>query len=129
MPIDYRVEKDRRLVVAEGRGLVTADELIQYQQDAWSRPDVAGYDELVDMTGVEGFLEPTRDSLRGIADLAARMDTPGTTTRLAIVAPQDLAFGLGRMYEAYRGLHERSTKQVAVFRSLEEAVRWLASDR
>jgi hypothetical protein len=26
-------------------------------------------------------------------------------------------------------LHERSTKQVAVFRSLEEAVRWLASDR
>jgi hypothetical protein len=29
------------------------------------------------------------------------------------------------MYEAYRGLNEQSTKQVGVFRSLEEALAFL----
>lgn len=125
MPIDYRIEHEHRLVEARGRGLVSAEDLLRYQQDAWSHAEVAGYDELVDMTGAEGFVEPTGDNLRHIADLAARMDPQGTKARLAIVAPQDLAFGLGRMYEAYRGLHARSTKQVAVFRSRDEAARWL----
>jgi hypothetical protein len=125
MPITYRIDHDRHLVVAEGHGLVSADDLLRYQREAWSRSDVAGYDELVDMTDAGEFRDPARDSLRSLADLAARMDTQGATTRLAIVAPHDLAFGLGRMYEAYRGLQERSTKQVTVFRDREGAVRWL----
>lgn len=46
--------------------------------------------------------------------------------RAAIVAPQDLAFGLGRMYDTYRELSGRSTRQVAVFGSMAEALQWLA---
>jgi len=45
------------------------------------------------------------------------------------VAPADLVFGLGRMYETYRGLNERSTKEVAVFRTRPEALDWLAEAR
>jgi hypothetical protein len=60
-----------------------------------------------------------------LADLAATMDTLSPGGRFAIVAPGSLAFGLGRMYEAFRETHPRSTKQVAVFRSLSEAWAWL----
>jgi hypothetical protein len=88
---------------------------------------VAGYDELVDMSRVEHFAEPSSESVRRLAELSARMDPPAASARFAIVAPQDVAFGLGRMYETYRALNQRSTKQVAVFRDRAAATRWLGS--
>ena len=53
MPIVHRIDHERRLVVAEGRGIVTDQDVFGYQRDVWSRPEVAGYDELVDMSEVE----------------------------------------------------------------------------
>jgi hypothetical protein len=124
MPIDYRVESDRRRVMAEGRGTVTAEEIFGYQREVWSRGDVAGFDELVDMSAVERVAEPSSDGMRGLAEMSARTDPPGET-RFAIVAPQDSLFGLGRMYEAFRELNPRSTRLVSVFRDRESALRWL----
>jgi hypothetical protein len=34
MPIDHRVDHVRRLVLAEGRGAVTADDIFAYQREA-----------------------------------------------------------------------------------------------
>jgi hypothetical protein len=42
-------------------------------------------------------------------------------SKLAIVAPEDLAFGLGRVYEAYREGNDQSSKRVGVFRTWAEA--------
>jgi len=56
---------------------------------------------------------------------SAEMDKPGSSLRLAIVAPGDFAFGLGRMYSAYREMNAQSTKQVAVLRALPRALGWL----
>jgi hypothetical protein len=53
------------------------------------------------------------------------MDDPKASTRLAIVAPEDLYFALGRMYQAYRELNSSSTRKVEVFRNRESALRWL----
>jgi hypothetical protein len=44
---------------------------------------------------------------------------------MAIVAPEDFAFGLGRMYEAYRGFEPAGKKEVGVFRTLREALEFL----
>jgi hypothetical protein len=52
MPIGYRVDHNRRLVAARAHGILVAEDLFGYQREAWSRPDVAGYDELVDMRAV-----------------------------------------------------------------------------
>ena len=76
MPIDYRIEHDRRLVVAEGHGTVWADDILRYQREVWTRADVAAYDEIVDMSGVERNVEPSSDSMRSLADLSAQMDPP-----------------------------------------------------
>jgi hypothetical protein len=66
---------------------------------------------------------PSADRIRQLARLSAGMDA-AMTSKLAIVAPGDFEFGLGRMYEAFREL-QSGTKQVNVFRSLEEALAWL----
>jgi hypothetical protein len=124
MAIEHRIDHARRLVLARVRGTLTDEEIFAYQHEVWSRPDVAGYDELVDMGDVEHIALPSAERVRQLASLSTDMDTP-TTGKLAIVAPKDFEFGLGRMYQAYREMESRGTKQVRVFRSMELALEWL----
>jgi hypothetical protein len=128
MPIEYTVDHARRLVTAIGRGTLSRDDIFNYQQEVWSRPDVGGYDELMDMTHVEQIDLRSVDRLKRLAELSASMDPAAVQSRFAIVAPEDYAFGLGRMYESYRRLEGRGTKRVGVFRSMAEAQAFLESD-
>jgi hypothetical protein len=128
MKIKYQIDHEQRLVLARARGILTEDDITDYQREAWSRDDVVGYDELLDLTEVEQVKLTSTDSIEEFARLAISMDVQ-TTTRFAIVADQDLLFGLGRMYETYRNLDRQSTKQAGVFRSREEALTWLDAGR
>ena len=129
MPIEYEVDHKRRLVIAKGRGVLTNRDVFEYQRGVWSRPEVASYDELVDMTAVERIDLPSIESVRELAQTSAAMDKDNPPSRLAIVAPKDFAFALGRLYETHRDLDERSRKTVNVFRRAGEALAWLGSDR
>jgi len=128
MPITYRVYHDLRLVAAAGQGILTDADVFAYQQEVWSRPDVAGYDELVDMTRVTQIALPSAQRVRDLAKVAAKMDDTGSKTHFAIVATEDVAFGLGRMFQSYRELDPKSTKEVGVFRTMEEALAFLRID-
>jgi hypothetical protein len=128
MPIEYTLDHARRLVSAIGRGTLTSDDIFNYQQEVWSRPDVGGYDELMDMTHVDQIDLRSVDRLKRLAELSASMDPAAVQSRFAIVAPGDYAFGLGRMYESYRRLEGRGTKRVGVFRSMAEAQAFLESE-
>ncbi|HKA36523.1 MAG TPA: hypothetical protein VKH43_06850 [Thermoanaerobaculia bacterium] len=125
MPIDFEIDHKHRLVTARGLGTLTHEDVLGYQMGVWGRTDVAGYDELVDMSGVEEIALISMDAVPRLASLSARMDPPDGKSRLAIVAPSDFAFALGRRYETFRGLDPRSTKEVRVFRSLAEALAFL----
>jgi hypothetical protein len=111
--------------MAKGYGTLTHEDIFGYQRDVWSIPELAGYDELVDMSHVEHIALPSTERIRELARLSAGMDACSLASRFAIVAPTDLAFGLGRMYATYRSLDDRSTKQVGVFRSQEAALAFL----
>ena len=124
MPIEYQIDHSHRVVFAKGVGALTGEDLFAYQREVWSRPDVAGYNELADMSEVQDIVQPTSERIRKLADLSASMDI-STPSKFAIVAPPALPFGLGRMYEMYRELNEHSTKEVRVFRTREEALEWL----
>ena len=52
----------------------------------------------------------------------------GPVFGLAVVASENTAFGLGRMFQAYRELDRRSTKEVGIFRTMEEALAFLSLD-
>jgi hypothetical protein len=125
MPIVYRIDHDHRLVLVRGHGSLTDDAVFGYQRSVWSRQDVAGYSELVDVTEVTEIKLPSVQRLRDLASLAASMDDQSSSSRLGIVAPDDEAFGLGRMFQAYRGLEKGPTKEVGVFRTLAEAFAFL----
>jgi hypothetical protein len=125
MPIEFTVDHARRLVTATARGMLTGQDVFGYQRTVWSRADVQGYNELLDMRAVQGINLPSVDNMRALAQLSASMDIPATSSKFAIVAISDEAFGLSRMYETYRQLEGKSTKQVAVFRTLTEAYAYL----
>ena len=111
--------------MARGHGTLTDQDVFAYQTDVWSRADVAGYDELVDMTQVEDIALPSTERVRALASFSADMDVPSKTSRFAIVAPTEFAFGLGRLYEILGSHDDRRTKEVRVFRSLDEAKAFL----
>jgi hypothetical protein len=129
MPLEHRIDHRLRVVFTRATGTLTDDEVFTYQQDVWSRPEVAGYDELIDMSDVEHVAVPSPDRIVRLASVSAGMDVTEPVTRLAIVAPHDFEFGLGRMYGAHRDMDSRSTKRVGVFRTRPEALAWLGLDR
>lgn len=131
MPIEYSIDPSRRLVAARGLGVLTSEDVFGYQREVWSRPDVVGYDELMDMAEVTrvDVPDPPGDGFRALAGESAASDAPAKPTKFAIVAAENFAFGLARMYQAYRELEPRSTKEVKVFRTMSEALAFLGIER
>jgi hypothetical protein len=129
LPLEHRIDHRLRIVMTRAIGTLTDDEVFAYQHGVWSQPEVAGYDELIDMSDVEHVEVPSPDRIVRLASVSAGMDAPVPATRLAIVASRDFEFGLGRMYGAHREMDTRSTKRVAVFRTRPEALAWLGLDR
>jgi hypothetical protein len=125
MPLEYRIDQERRVVFVTATGLLADEEVFGYQREVWSRSDVAGFDEVIDMGAVEDLVGSSGDRVKALADLASTMDVPGASSRLAIVAPQDFAYGLARMFETYRSMSQRGSKVVSVFRSMQAALDWL----
>ena len=125
MPIEYTIDHDRRVIIAKGKGAFTSEDMFRYQQEAWSQPGVAGYNELVDMTDVTEIVDPSVEDIRRLVEVSASMDPPDGHARFAIAAPNKLMFGLGRMYEAYRELQPQSMKVVRVFKTVREAMDFL----
>ena len=103
MAIECQIDHDRRMVFARGLGTLTDQDFFGYQREVWSRADVAGYDELMDMSDVTEIALPSCERVRNLATLSATTDDRRSNSKFAIIAPNDLAFRLGRMYQAYRG--------------------------
>jgi len=125
MPIDYEIDRRRRVVRATPRGTLTHQDMIEYQKTVWSRPSLRNYDELIDMSDVAGIEFESPQDVMQLAELSAGMDDPRRRTKLAIVASDKLHHALGRMYRAYRDQSPGANRQVEVFRSAEEALQWL----
>ena len=128
MPLRYQIDDEHRLVLTRGFGVLTDQEVFEYKQSVWSQPRVAGYDELVDVTDVERIDIPSAERLRELARLSAAMDVL-PPSRVAIVTTDLVSFEIARMYEVFRKLDKRSTRDVSVFRKEEEAIEWLKAPR
>jgi hypothetical protein len=127
MPIEYRIDHENRIVIARGLGVLTDADVFGYQHEVWSRPDVEGFNELIDMDAVERIDLPSTDRVAALAMKSAHMDSRFYPSKFAIVASQDVSFALGRMYQAYREMDPRSTKLVEVFRSMDQALNWVSA--
>jgi len=115
------------MVVATPQGLLSDADMFEYQRTVWSQAELKGYNELFDVTGVTQLESVTEERVADLADLAASMDPADLPSKLAILATNDLHFGLARMYERRREMAKQSNKVVHVFRVREEAMEWLAN--
>jgi hypothetical protein len=66
--------------------------------------------------------------MKALAELAAGMDDPLAKSKFAIIAREGLHYGLARMYEAYRSMQSKNTRTLAIFRTREDALRWLSGE-
>ena len=120
MAYEYSVDADRKLVLVRMSGVLTRDEM--FACTATLRDDsrlTSDFSELVDLrelTSVEAVrLEDVRTMASGSLSPAARR---------AIVAPDNAAFGLSRMFESLRGV-KGASDETGVFRTMREAEVWL----
>jgi hypothetical protein len=126
MPITYRVDHEAKVVLAEGTGTVTDDDVFGYQREVWSRSDVRGYNELVDVSAVKHVKLPSAQRVRDLAEVSAEMEAQaGAAKRFAIVATSPIVYGLSRMFQTYREMDKRNKTQVKVFRNRQEALAFL----
>ncbi len=82
-----------------------------------------GTKELVDLSGVED-VEASSQSLRSIVFYDITHNEKFRGHRTAIFAPEDLPFGMSRIYVALSEVSE-APPEVRVFRTIEEAREWL----
>lgn len=121
MSFEYHIDFGRRIVFARGVGQIRPEDVFGYQQNVWTRAEVKGFNEMVDMSGATRIEDPTPANMQKLAEASVLNDPEQGYTKFAIVAPQDITYGLGRMYEVYRGMAQNSKKHVHVFRTADEA--------
>lgn len=120
LPLHYKIDPDCRLVRARAWGVLTNDDLRDYYPrliaDARFHPD---YRQLTSLDEVTAFTVDTC-----VLAEAAGWSIYDVGTRRAIVAREDVAFGLARMFSVYA---ERVGQNVRAFRDAAVALEWIDS--
>lgn len=123
MPIEHRVDAEANLLVVVASGPVADEDLLKYARRIAEDVSIsAGHDELIDLRGVEAGGEVTSPTLRRVASMFSAIDRTPERSRVALVANSDVAYGLSRMYQAFRS---ESPLDLRVFREMPEAREWL----
>jgi hypothetical protein len=119
MPAFYKIDKERKLVLSTGSGLVTKEEVFAHQDQMLNDPDFdPSFSQLAD------FRRLTNTDIN-MADLRtiAQKDVFSVHSRRAIIAKGDIAFGFAKIFELYRRL--AGAHGIRVFRTKYEALDWL----
>jgi len=122
MPVEIQYTKDNGVLV-KGYGKVTSAEVLEANEKIYENEDkirVIRY-QLWDFTEIDEVLGASRDiEMIAEQDKQAGKINPGMI--IAVVSSKDVAYGFSRMWEA---LVDDSAIEKAVFRSLNEAWRWI----
>ena len=120
MPFTYSVDLEQRLVLVRMSGALTRDEMFACTNSLRNDPRVTSeFSELVDLRGLTSVEAVRAEDVRAMAS-----GSLSPAARRAIVAPDNAAFGLSRMFESLRGA-KGAPDQTVVFRTMQEADVWL----
>lgn len=123
MPITYHLKPDERLVILVHTGIVTDDEFMSFYKALFEGTQFdESFNLLVDLRQAESSVRSAA-TLDEFANFIRRQY--GSTTerpKVAVVAPEDISFGLARMYEVFSG---DVSWEFEVFRTADTALAWL----
>ena len=124
MSIRFEIDPTGGWVYSYWTGEVTDEEIVERYVDFLGDVELAStVHELSDVSDADLRLV-TVDGIAELAELteAAYIDAGVNSYKTAVYSPNDLPFGLARVYEAHTA---NSPESVQVFRDRQEALRWL----
>lgn len=131
MPANHNIDTKAQLIITTWEGEACDIEFIEaikiYQKDIQNHPDYIEYNEVVNLSEVTGFKLST-EGIKNISQLATKTDHGVIKRKLAIIVSSTFAFGLARMYEAYRSFSKNSNKEIRVFKTEKDAYEWLQNN-
>jgi hypothetical protein len=115
----YKIDKERRLVMSTGTGVLTLADLLAHQEKLLADTDFSpDFSQLWDLTHVTEVELTSKDVHR-----LAQRSIFSPDSRRAILASRDLVFGLARTFEIYRDI--LGENGIRVFRNLDDALEWV----
>lgn len=122
MPVEYFVDEVKDLLVTTVSGVVTNDDTVAYMEQLVGDPLYrSGMDGLVFTDAIERF-EVTATAIEIATRIAVDAEQRFSGSRWAVIASQDLVFGMTRMFELSR---DPESYEVRVFRESGPAIEWL----
>ena len=122
MPLRIRVDVDAGFLRAEGSGLLSLRDLQEALAAIVEHPDFApGMPQLCDLSDVEN-VDVTYGDLKAVVEWAMGRAERFGRSKVAVVASEPVVFGVTRMYSV---LAQELPTEIRVFRTREDAMRWL----
>jgi len=119
MPSSYVIDKERKLVITTAWGDCNAEDVLEFRKQVLRDSDFdPSFSQLADFTGVTK-VDVSPDEVR----MLATKSPFSTQSRRALVADNQVIFGLSKMFGILRNL--RGEKLIRVFRTRSEALDWL----
>ena len=122
MPITYSIDHERGVVLTTASGVLTDDELLHHKRKMTSdpnfKPGLVGLSDIREIAELAVTTEGIRSLVKQDALDAERLKG----FKLAIVASDDVVFGMARMYQT---MTQDNVFNVRIFRDLDEAKKWL----
>ena len=115
-------DSKRNLTIYTCRGQISVDEIKKkvksFYEDAPSQNVIWDFTE-ADLSSI------TADEIRALASGVKKLAHSREGGKTAIVAPEDISYGFGRMYQIFAEIYAQIA-DIQVFRSRSEAERWLS---
>lgn len=129
MPFVVDIDQASALVVSTWRGSVASADLTAYIAEVWTDPRVRGFCELIDFRAVER-VDVTSDAIHQLAVYSRSVDAPDLPVGSAVVAADQLIYGLSRMFASVRALEPgEDLREYRIFADPDAARLWLAGFR
>jgi hypothetical protein len=122
MSITFHFRPNERLVIAVHVGAAPDDEFLASYKGLYdhARFDIS-FSQLIDLRQADSSARSSA-ALASLADFVRGRLKGTTPPKVAVIAPQDLSFGLARMYEVFT---DAVPWDFVVFRAADAALAWL----
>jgi hypothetical protein len=115
----YKIDKERKLVLSSGTGVLTKEDILGHMDRLSKDPDFdPNFSQVSDFTQIT-VLEIGPEDVRQLA----QRNVFSPRSRRAFIVKDDLQFGLARMFEIHRDLSGETG--IRVFRTFDEAMDWI----
>lgn len=127
MTANHHVDNINKLIITDWRGDADVNQFIgaylKYQKNVRNNQMLGTYDEIVNFSKAKKLNFNLHDLVKYVG-IAVSFDSE-TNTKLAIIVNTRAGYGLAKGYMALRKLNPKSRKDLNVFFTESEALKWI----